>query len=310
MKNVKKIMIIFLIFTFVIVNSIYASTNTETRTEDDLKIWDKFNNSLTSSMKYAALKTPKVNEDEKIYDFANLLTEEDEVLLLADIQNYIEEYDMDMVVVTINDNNKSSAMAYADDFYDYNYFGIGDNRDGSLLLIDMDNRIVWISTTGKAILVYDDARIDKMLDYIAPNLTSKNYKGAVDNYIKYAGDYASKGIPSSNSNYHINELGEYVKNKSSFDLKEVLLSELPITVIVTIVFLLVGLAGHRNVKKASRANYYLDKDSVKITSQKDIFLHSNTTKVKIETDSGGYGGGSSTHSSSSGSSHGGGGRSF
>ena len=309
MKNIKKISIIIIILSFVFFNNIYASTNTETRTEDDLKIWDSY--TVTSSLKYAALKTPKVDESEKIYDFADLLSDDEEVLLLADIQDYIEEYDMDMVVVTINNNNKSSATAYADDFYDYNYFGIGDTRDGSLLLIDMDNRDVWISTTGKAILVYDDARIDKMLDYIAPNLTSRNYKGAVDNYIKYASNYASLGIPSSNKDYYINENGEYVKNlKKSNEIMQDIISSVMFSIIPTIIFILIGIYGHKNVKKASKANYYLKNDSVKLTDNRDVFLHSNTTKVRIESSSGGYSGGSSTHHSSSGSSHGGGGRHF
>ena len=306
MKNkIKSVFAISLLLFSVILSDIYASTNTEVRTEDDLKISDSI--VVTPSVKAAALKTPKVNEEEKIYDFAELLTDEEEKLIYSDIQSFITEHNLDMAVVTINKNNKYSAMEYADDFYDYNYFGKGSTFDGLLMLIDMDNREVWISTTGQAILIYDDYRIDNMLDYIAPNLTSRDYKEAVDEFIYYADRYATSGISSSNKLYYIDEHGD-MKKKNSAKFYEGIQSAIMFSTIVTAVFVIIGVTGHRNVKKARKAGIYLDKESVNIIDKRDNFLRSNTTKVRIESSS--SGGGSSSHRSSSGRSHGGGGRSF
>ena len=130
------IFILTLIFSFTV--KVFASTNTFPRTEENLGIRDSIN--VTDTVKRAALSTPKVDEKEKVYDFANLLTDEEEKKLYNSINEYIEKYDMDMAVVTIDKNNKASAMDYADDFYDYNNFGIGSTHDGLLFLIDMDTR--------------------------------------------------------------------------------------------------------------------------------------------------------------------------
>lgn len=302
--RVKKILTIFLFIIICFATNIYASTNTQVRTKEDLKIWDSF--TVTDNIINSALKTPKVDETEKIYDFADLLTDEEEKSIYSQIVTFIEQNNLDMAVVTIKENNKSSAMAYADDFYDYNYFGTGTNRDGLLLLIDMQNRTVWISTTGQGILIYDNSRIDKMLDAIAPNLTSMNYKEAVSNFISSADSFANSGIPNSNKGYYIDENGNYIKRKEA-TLKDNIQVALIFSSIVTGIFILIGVLGHRNVHKASQAGMYLDKNSVKITDRRDMFLTTYTSKVKIETSSSG---GSSIHSGSSGGSHGGGGRGF
>lgn len=301
----RKILTLVALF-MVTLSTIFASTNTYERTAENLQIWDSIN--ITSTVKSAALKTPKVDENEKIYDFAELLSNEEELSLYNDITEFISTYNMDMVVVTIDNNNKYDAKNYADDFYDYNYFGKGTTRDGILLLIDMDTREVWISTTGQAILIYNDSRIDNMLDYIAPKLTSKNYIGSVDKFIYYSEYYASLGVPSNNQDYYIDEKGEYKKSNSIFANvdKAILFSS-----IITVVFIIIGVSKHRNVKKARKAKLYLVKDSLKISNKSDKFINSTTTKTRIESSSSSSGGGgSSTHHSSSGSSHGGGGRGF
>lgn len=305
--NIKNIIAINILCFFIGFSNILASTNTEVRTADDLKIWDSI--TVTQTVRNAALATPKVDESEKIYDFANLLTEEDEISLYASITSFISKNNMDMVVVTINNNNKSSSMAYADDFYDYNYFGKGNTYDGILMLIDMDNRQVWISTTGQAQLIYDDARIDNMLDYIAPKLTSKDYKGAVDKFIYYSQTYATSGVPSSNKSYYVDDNGD-IKKKESSKFFEAFKNALVFAGIGTGIFVIIGAIGHRNVKKATKAGLYLENDSVIIDGSKDTFLNSETTKVRIESSSSSGGGGSSSHRGSSGRSHGGGGRSF
>ncbi len=303
----KNVILTFALLMCISFNFVFASTNTQVRTENNLMI--KPSIKVTEKVKKAALSTPKVDETEKIYDFANLFTESQENILYNDVSSFINEYDMDMVIVTINDNNKSSSMAYADDFYDYNYFGVGSTNDGLLLLIDMDNRVVWISTTGKAILMYDDARIDDILDYVQDELVDANYYNAGLEFISESKYYAEKGIPSSNSNMTIDKDGNYVER---FDIMSYILRVFPIPTIITLVVILIGVTSHRNVKKAVFAKEYLKENTVRITGRQDKFLRSNTASYRISSSSSGSSssGGSSTHSGSSGVSHGGGGRSF
>ena len=54
------------------------------------------------------------------------------------------QYNMDAVIVTSNNLNGKSQQDYADDYFDYNGYGVGEDKSGLLLLIDMDDRKVWI----------------------------------------------------------------------------------------------------------------------------------------------------------------------
>ena len=198
--------------------------------------------------------------------------------LKESIAKYIDEFDMDMMIVTINKNNKADAMHYADDFYEYNEFGLGNDRSGVLFLIDMDTRKIYITTGGEAIKKYNDSKIEQMLDAAYKYMKDQKYYDAANAFIVSA---SSKNIPW------------------------ILIIVLPflIATIPTIIFV------HKNkmVRKKIEANQYIDKDSIKITEAKDVFVTTNTVRTAIQSSSGGE---SSTHSGGGGMSFGGGGKSF
>ena len=239
-----------------------------------------------SSYNYNKENTTQASKNLKIFDYADLLTDNEEEEIYTQIRSYISEKNMDMVIVTIDDNDKNSAMEYADDFYDYNDFGIGEDKSGVLFLIDMDNRKMWISTTGRAKNIYKSATIDKILDYTYDKITVKDYKGCVEEFIKYATEYGNSGIKS----YQITQC--------------IFISTIAAT-IITIIYIVVGLTKHRNVKLRQDGKEYATLD---LKNSNDAFLDKNVIKTRIETNSGGSGGG--IHTGSSGTSHGGGGRSF
>ena len=307
MKRKIKWIGLWLVLVFIYSPFLYGVTTTP-RTENNLQIWDSI--TVTPSVKRAALKTPKVDESEKIYDFANLLSETEEQKLYQEVVKVIDQQNLDMVVVTISENNKRNAEAYADDFYDYNYFGKGSTYDGILMLIDMDNREVYISTTGKAQLIYDDARINKMLDVIQPKLSSTNYYSAVYSFIQDSNRYANAGIPKSNENSSIDKNGNYISGGSrNENIVVSIFKILLFPTIITIIVIAIGCSTHRNVKIATLAKVYLKKGSVHVNRKEDQFIRSATNTVRRSSSSS-SGGGSSTHHSSSGRSHGGGGRRF
>ena len=251
---------------------------------------------------------PNVNAldtSQKIYDYADKLTDSEEELLKEKIDEYIQKYNMDMVLVTVDSHSKSSTSAYADDFYDYNGFGIGSTHDGVIFVLDYNfgKENMWMSTTGEAIRMYDDNRIDNILDVVYEDY---DYYELYSDFIEECSYYASLGIPSSNRNTIIDSNGNLVY-KRHFPF---LLTFGGSAVVATIV-LLVLIAKNKMVKKAIEANAYMNKESASITQRSDQFITTHTTSVRINTESSGSGriGGSSTHHGSSGISHGGGGRS-
>ena len=306
------IVLFFTIFAINLKNNVNASTNTYPRSESDLQINSRITN-ITEQKKQAILKTPKVDETEKVYDFANLLSDTEEVMLQESIKKFIDSYDLDMAIVTISTNNKRSTQVYADDFYDYNYFGKNDTCDGLLFLIDMANRQIYISTTGKAQLVYDDARINSILDDTYNYISKGKYYDCASAFISSSAKYAKLGVPSSNKNANIDSSGNYyvdttTKTKGKIHFVVILI----VSGVITFLIVLSLCAKHKVVRKATSAKTYMVVDSFSLSSKIDKFLTTNTVSRYIPpaNDYGSGGGGSSTHSGSSGISHGGGGRSF
>lgn len=310
MKNKKIYIILLLIIILSFSINSFASTTTYTRTEQDLKIHSSI--TVTEKVKKAVLATPKVDASEKIYDFANLFTSSEESTLYSLVNNFITNHNMDMVIVTINTNNKSSAMAYADDFYDYNDFGKGTTFDGLLFLIDMDNREMWISTTGNAILMYNDSRIDNILDSAYTYISSQKYFNCAKSFITKSSSYASQGIPSNNKSYSVDDNGNYVKNNSKSFKNFPLFFAILISFILSTISIFKARSKHKTIKKATEAKQYLVKNSINITKKEDKFINSSVSKIydPPSSSSSSSHGGSSTHHSSSGRSHGGGGRRF
>lgn len=244
----------------------------------------------------------------KVYDYAQVLSNEEEEQLKVSVSNYINKYNMDMALVTVKYHTKSSTKVYAEDFYDYNGFGIGDTYDGLIFVIDFTFGYtdIYISTTGEAIRMYDDYRIDNMLDNIANN-KDNGYYAMFNSFIDDASNYASNGVPSSNSNTEINEYGDLVYKKSIPWFTIVIISVIVPTIVIVIL-----INKNKMVRKSVNAAYYLKDGSIIINTRNDRFVTTHTTSVRINdsSSSGGSGrvGGSSVSRGSSGRSHGGGGR--
>ncbi len=228
-----------------------------------------------------------VDTSVKIYDYANLFTEEQLQSLSKKLIDTGEKRKMDLVIVTTDETKGRSSMEYADDFFDYNGFGFGDQNDGVLLLIDMEHRTAWISTTGKAISIINSDRIDKILDKVAPPLTD--------------GDYEKSCLA------FVNKTNHYLLD-NQFISPQTFLIFVGISLAVGAIGAAIMAASNRLVKKGTQAGAYLSSEMA-LTGHSDTFLHSSVTRTAIpkNTSSGGGGG---SHSGSSGASHGGGGRSF
>lgn len=292
-KKIKIVLGLAISLVIIMFSNSYATSkyySDEATYTDDSSTYNS--NTYTTNSQNAKANTPVVDATKKIYDYANLITKDEEEALYNKVQEFINKYDMDMAIVTINSNPKSSSMAYADDFYDYNNFGKGTNKTGLLFLIDMQNRNMWISTTGDAINIYTDSRINTILDYTYDKISNEDYNGCAEQFIDKASYFANKGLTGGSK---------------VVTVPKMICNSLIFAGLVTIVFICIGLATHRKPKKKKEASNYITQP-LKLSNKLDTFLDKHVSKVKIETSS--SSGGSSTHSGSSGTSHGGGGRSF
>ncbi len=228
------------------------------------------------------------------------------------IDDVYYDYDLDVVIVATDDVGGKTSRDFADDYYDYNDYGVGDDKSGLLLLIDLDNRNLWISTTGDAIDIFTDARIDSMLDDIVPYAGDGNYYGACESFIDNVNQYAKLGVPDGQ--YRQDEYGNITYYKPTYLQRLKAQSTNPITYILPVVIGLIAVmiaSFNQKGKVTVTGTTYEGKNSFKLRRQHDIFMRKAvTTARRPKPSSSSSGGGSSTHTSSSGTSHGGGGRSF
>lgn len=235
-----------------------------------------------------------------VVDDAKLLSQDERNRLIESIEEFRKEYNMDAVIVTSNDLQGKKIRDYADDYYDFNGYGLGENKSGLLLLIDMDDRKIWISTTGDAIQYFTDDRIESIINDISKYLSNGEYFDACNVFLTDIKQYINNGISE----------GQYTYSEEDHSLKIILIA-LGVAAIVSGITCVCVVNSYKNSKSVSSINY-VDNNSIAFTKRRDVFVSTFTTKTKIErnNNSGSSGGGSSTHSSSSGNTHGGGGGSF
>lgn len=251
----------------------------------------------------------------KVHDLAGLLSDGEEARLAEEMQALGDEYETDVAAVTV-DENPGTAQQLAEDIFDYCGFGYASGNDGVLLLIDMDNREVWIATRGQAKNAVRQSQIDPILDEIAPKLTARDYADAVEVFIDcvryelacYAAEQNGESLPPGYEAPYTP--ASTSGSTANWPLRILVAAGIAAAVTGVRMFLLYR--RHRPVQTASEAASYTLPDSFRVTRQEDVFLRSSVTKTHIPKNNGGSSGGSSGgHSSGGGgSSFGGGGRSF
>ena len=225
----------------------------------------------------------------RVVDNEHILSNSELTSLTNKLDKISTEYNIDVAVYTTQTFNGKTAMAFADDIYDYNGYGMGENDDGILLVLSVTQREYCISTFGKAINIFTNSRLNKIFDEL-------------DNY--FGNGYWYKGL-----NAYADAAVYYIENpKNKFHFVRNLIISIVIGTIISFAVVSSMKNKLKTVKKQHTASLYIKKDSLEIRNSKDIFLYRNivrTPRPKPSSSSG-----SSTHRSSSGRSHGGGGRKF
>ena len=245
---------------------------------------------------------------ERVFDYADVLTADQEEALRALIAEQEKRTACDIVLVTLNESLADYAaayeeelgyltpdrytMVYADNFYDEHQFGYDRPYGDGVLLLDnwyreADGGVYsWLSTCGRAEDRFSSSMIDSLLTEALANADQDPY-GA---YVKYVNLFAemmteSGGIP---------------------DIP--VFAPLVLAVLGTVLFVESALRNHRGSKTVNLTTY-VEGGKPELKRQEDIFLRKTVTKRHIErnTGSGGGGGGGGHHTSSRGVSHGGGG---
>ena len=251
--------------------------------------------------------TSRAASSQRVYDDAGLFTKAEKELLEQSITELTGEMNMDFVVLTATDKEGKTQAEYADDFYDENDFGTGEDRSGLLFMIDMESRDCYISTSGDMIDYLTDARIAQILQYddrLWELLSAGNYAGAVRRVMNEVQEYYVEGpetVPEKRYNPLMAAVAAVIGALAGLGKSRSIRSEY----------------GMKNEKRQAMQSTkaYMATTNFAFNQSADDLLNTIVTRIPlpapVKVSSGGSGGssysGSSTHTSSSGRTHGGGG---
>lgn len=240
----------------------------------------------------------------QVIDNADLLTEQEEAEIFEQAKAVSDQTGWSVFLVTTEDTQGKSTSAYADDFYDE----MASEEDGFLLLIDMDNREIYMSTSGEAIRYYTDSRIDTIVTKGAEDAGNLEYASCFSTMLEEALKQYESGIPSNQYEYDT-ETGKVSRYRS-------------ITKVDVILALIAGVAAGLGVFFYIKSSYGFQTSTshyvpaqngnIEYEVERDHLVNSFVHHHHIERNTNDSSGGnrSSVHTSSSGKSHGGGGHGF
>lgn len=222
-----------------------------------------------------------------VVDQAKIIPDDVEAALIARCDTIAEEYKMEVAIVTASDFGGLTAEAYADDYYDFNGYGYGDNDDGMLVVYkpgEEGEREIYITTHGEGSSVFFQGIREGIIADMKDYLIAEDYEKAFSIYLDRAEEQLKPGTP------------------------------VIWLFILALVGAVVGLlitgsmtAKNKTVVAQNHAKVYTRQGSMNVTGAQDVFAYKfvNTSpKVQINNND------SSTHTSSSGRTHNGSGAKF
>lgn len=257
----------------------------------------------------------EADTDQRIFDGADLFTDTEEAQLQAEVDAIQTQHKIDVVLLTVDEmRTPSGALTedielYAHDFYDDHGFGVGSEGDGFLLMVDMGSRQVAVSTKGKVIRIFTDARIESILDSGYRYLPDGAYAQAFFAMLDTSEGFLERGIPQNQHNYDT-ETGE-VSRYRSITLLEGFFA-LCMAILAGRLFY-VGAAKDYRPQTASESYDFKSHAKLDLTHRNDRYLNAFVSTRRIPRSSSSRSsssGRSSTRRSSSGGTHGGGSRKF
>lgn len=234
----------------------------------------------------------------RVVDNAELLSDSEQLLLEDMISDIATEYEFDVVIVTTNSTEGSSIVEYADDFFDFNGYGYGEDYDGILFALDMGERNWAISTTGYGLSAFTDYGTDLIGEKVSSYLSDGDYSLAMETFVSMVEQFLVQA--ESGASYDVGN-----SYKSVIELMIPYFVVLGLSLIITIIIMASMKSRMKTLKRANIAKEYIKDGSFNLRNSRDRFLYSNVVKVAKQTSNSGGKGGTSSHRSSSGSSHGG-----
>lgn len=248
-------------------------------------------------------------EGKYVVDDADLLTENQESYLSSKLENISVRQNVDVVAVTAADIGEYDTATYADLFAQSEEYG----PDVVLLLLDMQHRMIYISTKGSCISAFTDAGLEYIFDNITDYASAGDYASVIEKYADYTDEFIAQNNTGKPYDYDYlpGQETEEGGALAGFDWGKAALIAIVAGVLIALLITLIMKGSHKSVSMKYEAADYIVPGSMNLTKSLDQFLyvHIDRTPIPKNNDNGRPRGGSSVHMTN-GVMHGGGGRGF
>lgn len=232
-------------------------------------------------------------------DDAGLLTANEANSLNGKFEEISDRLNMDVAVVTMDSINGYSAESAVSALYDEYSFGRGEDKDGILLLISMEERDWAIYYNGAAHRLFTEDAKEYLIGQFLPKLSDGKYAAA---FFAFAQTVESVAAGSNSMS------GLYTDEpyKEPYEPLKWLAIGFGGSLIIGLIVVAVMKGKLKTVHFRSGAAEYIRAGSFCLTTESDRFLYHTVTRTPIprDTDTGSSGGhssfGGSSHSTSSG----------
>lgn len=211
----------------------------------------------------AATEAALPENEQFLYDEADLLTDPEEEKLVQKLEEVSHATNAQIVVVTLASMDGGNIDEFIDYLYDNMGFGYGENHDGVLLLVSMDPREYRILSNGYAGTAIGPDQIDTLCDIVQPYLTKGTYATAFTYFANESEDFLA-----------------YYLEGSPFNAGKSFMISLVIGIIAGLITAFVMKGKLKSVRKQDSARVYVKKGSMRLTYSRDIFLYRNVERTK------------------------------
>ena len=209
----------------------------------------------------------------KIFDEAGLLTAQEEAKLQQRCIDIAMKTNVDITIVTTDETGGLTSKQYAEQYYVNHGFGYDSSPgNGILLLIDMDNRYAWITTSGTVKTYITDEKSVDITDSISSKLTKKDYYAACNKYL----DKVAYALPGG-----MTEMDKFLDH---LFICLLIATGAGVAVVAVMMY-------NAKARMTVGSNTYVNEQEFDVLEKSDVYINTTVVRHKIQTNSGSSGGG-------------------
>lgn len=240
---------------------------------------------------------PAFAGQQKVFDYADLLTSDEEAQLQQMAEAMVQDWDMDLAFLTTFDTEGMPVREYGANFYIEQDLGVGSDYDGVIFVVDMTSREAQIVTSGKAIDIFTDYYLEKMWNNMQGDFADGYYFWGMETLVTDMNHYNAEYQKYLTDPDYVSEYAAEEEDVTLFLMGVAFIFSL----IVAAISVAVMKSKSKNVRPYSAGEAYLKQNGFYLSTDKDIFANTRTTMAPIprdnDSDKGSWGGGSSTFNS-------------